>query len=102
MLSELNGVTSTSNGITFTGAADRCNAFFNDNSGLNIEAAALAKSKVLAIDLTNKFNATYRTPQTSVKTFKYMGDGNLFYSFKKLTALSANSQIPVSDVFSDV
>ena len=108
-LESLEGSTCSYEGATYTGAQDRCLAWFCGKdatpdcreSFLREEEVYLRKAEALAKELTKKFNSKYRSGGNKKPAgfFKYIGSNSSFVDVKYLERLIKGKAIPLQEVF---
>jgi len=108
-LASLEGSTCSYEGATYTGAEDRCLAWFCGKDAtpdcrenfLREEEVYLRKAEGLAKKLTQKFNSKYRSGGNKKPAgfFKYVGSNSSFVDVKYLERLMKGKAIPLQEVF---
>jgi len=108
-LKSLEGSVCSYDGATYTGADDRCIAWFCGKDAtpecrehfLKEEESYLQKAALLAKQLTAKFNSKYRSggDKKPAGLFKYVGSNSTFVDVKYLEILMKESPIPLHEVF---
>jgi len=108
-LESLEGSPCSYEGVSYTGAEDRCLSWFcpKDNQHCRDNFATeeenyLRKAATLAKQLTRKFNAKYRQGGNNKRPtgfFKYVGSNSTFVDVKYLEVLMNGKPIPLEEVF---